>query len=236
MSSHASEARQWNPSIEACEQSLLEQRDIDVFSVPWLAFARSIGATFTLLLGLSLAIRRAREDSRASSRWPSYVLRGAQIFGLGMVVTLATYLAIGSGFVVFGILHLQGLALLLAYPFTRVRSSVTIALAIGIISVGAYLNGLAAPFPWLIWLGLPQQGRQMVDYYPLLPWFGAALLGVVIGKTLYPGGERRFDVPDFQQLLPIRMLRFLGRHSLATYLLHQPVLIGVLMGLGLGSF
>jgi uncharacterized membrane protein len=209
--------------------------DVNVFSTPWQAFARSIGATFTLLLGLSLAIRRARDEGRGSSGWLPYVRRGVKVFGLGMVVTLATYLAIGPGFVIFGILHLQGLALVLAYPFARIRSLVTIALAILVIGAGIYLNGLAAPFPWLIWLGLPEQGRPMVDYYPLLPWLGAALLGVVVGKALYPDGQRRFGLPALQQLRPIRMLRFLGRHSLAIYLLHQPVLIGVLVGLGLGS-
>ena len=210
--------------------------DINVFSTPWQVFARSIGATFTLLLGLSLSIRRARDQGAILAEWLPYLRRGMQIFLLGMLVTLATYLAIGEGFVVFGILHMQGLALILAYPFVRWRPSIIAAAALIVIVAGAYLNGLAVPFPWLIWLGVPQQGRAMVDYYPLLPWFGAALLGVAAGKMLYPSGRRNFSLPYLRAGGLIRVLRFLGRHSLLIYLIHQPILLGLLIALGLGSF
>jgi uncharacterized membrane protein len=70
----------------------------------------------------------------------------------------------------------------------------------------------------------------MVDYYPLAPWLGVALLGVVVGRTAYAEGQRQFTIPDFSMTPPIPWLRFLGRHSLSVYLIHQPLLIGALMG------
>jgi uncharacterized membrane protein len=75
----------------------------------------------------------------------------------------------------------------------------------------------------------------MVDWYPVFPWFGAALLGVFVGFTLWPGGRRRFDLPDLSQTAPVRGLAFLGRHSLLIYLVHQPVLLGLLIVTGIGS-
>jgi uncharacterized membrane protein len=71
----------------------------------------------------------------------------------------------------------------------------------------------------------------MVDYYPLLPWGGAALLGVACGRLNYPDGRRRLSLPDLSAAAPVRALRFLGRHSLLIYLLHQPILLGALFGL-----
>jgi uncharacterized membrane protein len=100
--------------------------------------------------------------------------------------------------------------------------------ALVLIGIGAYLNFQAVAFPWLIWLGLPQSGVRMVDYYPLLPWAGVALLGVAIGNTLYPASTRRFALPDRSAWLPLRALRWLGRHALPIYLVHQPVLFGVI--------
>jgi uncharacterized membrane protein len=82
-------------------------------------------------------------------------------------------------------------------------------------------------------LGVRQFGRYMVDYYPILPWFGIALLGVFVGHTLYPGGTPRFTLPDLSQRAPIRGLTFLGRHSLLIYLVHQPILLGFLFVVGI---
>ena len=44
----------------------------------------------------------------------------------------------------------------------------------------------------------------MSDYYPLLPWFGFALLGIWAGRRLYPGGMRCFALPDLAHVAPIR--------------------------------
>jgi uncharacterized membrane protein len=72
----------------------------------------------------------------------------------------------------------------------------------------------------------------MVDYYPLLPWFGVALLGIFAGYSLYPQGQPQFGWPDVSKIPFVQSLRFLGRHSLLIYLIHQPILIGLLFVLG----
>jgi uncharacterized membrane protein len=60
---------------------------------------------------------------------------------------------------------------------------------------------------------------------PLFPWSGVLLLGIAVGHWLTDRG--------FAPLTPLarlpRMLQLLGRHSLVVYLVHQPVLFGVLM-------
>lgn len=212
---------------------------INVFSLQWQAFARFIGTLFTFLLGLSLTLRAAYQppERLIGGVFSRYALqRGAWIFGLGMVVTVATFIAVGEAYVRFGILHLLGLMLVLADPFVRWPAWVSLLSGVAAIIVGAYLSMLTAPFPWLTWLGVPPAGVMMVDYYPVLPWGGAALLGVAIGRLAYPDGVRRFDLPDLAGFAAVRGLRFLGRHSLLIYLVHQPLIIGLLLLLGLASF
>ena len=66
------------------------------------------------------------------------------------------------------------------------------------------------------------------DYFPLLPGFGWFLLGAVIGRTAYR--KKQSLLPRVNAANPvIRFFSFCGRHSLLIYMLHQPVLIGLLM-------
>ena len=208
----------------------------NMYSAPWQTVARSIGTTFILVMGVSLSLRYHRLEPALDRKqlFLKYLRRGAALFGWGMVITVVTYFVVGRGFVVFGILHLLGVSTLLAFPFLRSRWA---SLAGGIVALGlgVYLGSVKVLSPWLLWLGVPQLRRHMVDYYPVLPWFGFALLGVFLGFTLYPRGVRRFGLPDLSQAAAIRALAFLGRHSLPIYLIHQPILFGILILVGIGS-
>jgi uncharacterized membrane protein len=203
---------------------------VNVFSTPWQIFARGIGTSFTFLLGLSLWLVATRLSPR--ERWRYAVRRSMVLIALGLVITASTYAVVGDAYVRFGILHLLGSMLVLSLPFIAAPLWLTLGAGLVMIAVGAYLSTVSAPFPWLISVGVAQAGVEMVDYYPLLPWGGAALLGVACGRLSYPDGRRRIALPDLSAAAPIRWLRFLGRHSLLIYLLHQPLLLGALSGLG----
>jgi uncharacterized membrane protein len=208
----------------------------DMLRGPWQVFARSIGTTFIFIMGMSLILRYHQLEPRLDRKqvFRKYLVRGASLFGWGMIITIVTYFVVRYGFVVFGILHLMGLATILAYPLLRQHWASLVA-GIVVIGLGVYAGRLMALHPWLLWLGMKQVGRYMVDYYPIFPWFGVALLGVFAGHTLYPGGIRRFRLPDLSHKAPVRGLAYLGRHSLPIYLIHQPVLLGILIAVGIGS-
>ena len=149
-----------------------------------------------------------------------------------MVITLVTYFFVRNQFVVFGILHLIGFSIVAAYPFLpRRRRWFSLIVGLAFIAVGLYINRQTTLSPWLIWLGINQLGRSMADWYPVLPWYGLVLVSISIGHALYPGGRRRFALPDWSGMPVIRELSFLGRHSLLFYLVHQPILIGILSGI-----
>jgi uncharacterized membrane protein len=209
---------------------------VDMYRGPWQIFARSIGTTFIVVMGVSLTLRynRLRSGLGQGQLFRKHLVRGATLVGWGLVITVVTYFVVGRGFVIFGILHLLGLSTILAFPFLRSRWA-SLAGGLLVIGVGLYAGRVVSTDPWLVWLGVQQFGRFMVDWYPVFPWFGAALVGAFVGFTLWPGGRRRFQLPDLSRAAPVRGLTFLGRHSLPIYLIHQPVLFGILIVTGIGS-
>jgi uncharacterized membrane protein len=200
--------------------------DIDISSGFWLAAARAAASSFLLLVGLSLTLShsRARLLGLEEAYFSRLLKRSAWILSLALGISVVTYLFIGKGFIVFGVLHLIGLSLLLAYPFLRLQKANFI-FGLLFILFGLYLQNISVGFPWLLWLGLAPTGFYSVDYFPVFPWFGVILMGMGLGDRLYPGYRRRITMPDFAGSSFVRVLAFLGRNSLAIYLVHQPVII-----------
>ena len=84
-------------------------------------------------------------------------------------------------------------------------------------------------FGALLALGIQQPTGFYLDYFPVIPRFGVVLLGIGVGNLLYTDDR----VPAlFRQrpswAMPTVGLQWLGQHSLVIYLLHQPILFGVL--------
>ncbi|HXZ16169.1 MAG TPA: heparan-alpha-glucosaminide N-acetyltransferase domain-containing protein, partial [Roseiarcus sp.] len=65
------------------------------------------------------------------------------------------------------------------------------------------------------------------DWYPLLPWAGVTLLGLGIARL--PGLLAWLSRPcRWRARSAVSLaIAFAGRHSLAVYLLHQPILFGL---------
>ena len=193
----------------------------------WWWIARVNASVFIFLAGVSLTISQARSSKKMSS----FMIRGLQIFGWGMAITLLTWLIFPEKYVRFGILHFFGIAFILAPFFTRFRF-INLILGAALLAAGIYLleQRVFVDFPWLLWLGLMPHGFSTIDYFPLLPWFGLFLVGMFGGKMLYPQGNRRFGIPEFSH--PVASaLTLPGRHPLVMYIAHWPILIGVIFAL-----
>ncbi|MCK4634524.1 MAG: DUF1624 domain-containing protein [Candidatus Aenigmarchaeota archaeon] len=193
----------------------------------WWLFPRLIATMFIFLVGVSLSISYSRTRKKSEKEiLKKYLSRGLVIFFWGLVITLATKVLIGEGFIIFGILHLIGLSIILAYPFLRYRT-LNLYIGTGLIFLGWYLATFRFPFSSLLWLGFVPSVFYTIDYFPLLPWFGLVLIGMFFGNTLYPQGKRSFNVREIKT--PVTdLLGLLGRNSLKIYIIHQPVLIAIL--------
>jgi uncharacterized membrane protein len=215
----------------AFDLSYLGLRHLDVYSGAWYLLARATASLFLLLVGISLVLSASRAEGQNRDIFPHLLRRGLWIFALGMGLTLATYILIGEGFIVFGVLHLIGTSIIISYPFLK-RQSLSGLLGLSFILAGWPLQGIEFDYPWLLWLGLAPAGFRSLDYFPLFPWWGMILVGISLGSFFYPGYQRRIPLPDLSLCQPIKTFISLGRNSLLIYLVHQPILIVLLLLLG----
>ena len=186
--------------------------------------ARVTAGAFIFLVGLSLTLSYARrKQQRRPFFW--YLRRGIGIILLGMVVTAATWVAVGGQLVLFGVLHLIGVSIIISYPFLPGRFFNILA-GLAVIVAGFFLQRIAIDSLWLLPFGLSPRDFYSVDYAPLFPWWGLVLIGIGIGNLLYPGGRRRFALRDLSGRRLVSFLTLAGRHSLIVYFVHQPLLLG----------
>jgi uncharacterized membrane protein len=189
----------------------------------WWWFPRVTAGTFIFLAGVSLTIAHSMVNKPSG-----FVLRGLKIFAWGMGITAVTLLIPGTDYVRFGILHFFGIAFIVGTLLLRFRL-INLILGVAVMILGFHLEGIRFDFPWLLWLGLiPRDFVSVMDYVPMLPWFGIFLLGMFGGKMLYPQGNRRFSIPEFNNPVALA-LTLPGKHPLVIYLAQWPAIIGVLL-------
>jgi len=192
--------------------------------VGWRLFARLIAGSFLFLVGFSLVLAHGR-----GIRWRPFAKRLAMVCAAALAITVVTRFATPDRFIFFGILHCIAVSSVVGLVFLHLPATVTGLSGIAVIVVAPHL---AAPFfdhPALLWLGLATGPVQSNDYVPLFPWFGPVLLGMAAAQ--FAGGTgvlaRLAALRPGSGILPSG-LDFAGRHSLAVYLIHQPVLVAAI--------
>ncbi|QJW48093.1 DUF1624 domain-containing protein [bacterium BFN5] len=151
---------------------------------------------------------------------------GLIVLGWGMILTVITYLYTPALYIRFGILHLLGLSLL-AYPFIRkLQSGIVLILGFIILFADLSFSKMAVTTDWLLPFGLNSTTFASLDYYPLVPWFGLFLIGTAVGKFAYAS---KTSLLPFQ--IKVGIINRLGHKSLFIYLVHQPIIYGILLAL-----
>jgi len=178
-----------------------------------------IAGTFILLCGVCCRFSR--------SNWK----RGLRTAGAAALVTLATLAMTLFGVnevIWFGVLHFLACAMLL-FPLVQKPLDKLSPLPQAVVFTACFFAWRFMPrLPWtdffpLYALGFPSYTLRSADYFPLLPWIFLFLAGTAMGIYAKQG---RF--PGWMETSRVPPLGWLGRHSLLVYLLHQPVLFGVI--------
>jgi len=188
----------------------------------WKLFARCIASSFLFLVGFSLVLAHGN-----GIRWKPMTKRLVQIAVAAAAISAVTWYMSPDSFIFFGILHQIALASVLGLLFLRLPAIATLIVAALVISAPLYARADIFNNPALSWVGLSTVTPRSNDYVPLFPWFGAVLVGIAAARMFQRFGWLQLLAGGIKPLFLENPLTFIGRHSLAFYLIHQPVLIGL---------
>lgn len=199
----------------------------NIWTMPCHVWQQYICWSFLLLSGFSFSFAKRP------------LKNGLITAGCALVLSAATILFMPGEAIWFGVLHLNACAVLLTCLLRPLLDRLPAAPALaGCAALFALTNQLPYGYlgfeRWhlaalprslyaanLYWLGLPDLTRfTSADYFPLLPWLFLFWCGLFAGRLRRPAPS---EPPG--ALAPLCAV---GRHTLWIYMLHQPVIYGVL--------
>jgi uncharacterized membrane protein len=188
----------------------------------WFAFPKITAALFIFISGISAPLRKSQHQVPIKNNPALRVLGWACVISVvSILIQMPVY---------FGILHCLGLLMLCEPWLLRINNARRVGwgLMILVLGITSRTLDLRVP-PSLSGLGIllgvlpesgPESAIQMGDWIPLFPWVGLFLLGTALPQTWYSWSDR---------LTWPSPLLWLGRHSLMIYIVHQPILVGLLL-------
>ena len=195
----------------------------------WLILKYFVQCTFIGLVGVSLAL--------STKNYSTQIFRGLKILGFAVIISIVTYIFEPEIFVKFGILHLIGAGIILAAPFSNKKYS---ALFLGIVAfvIGEIISQVTTTNIFLYIIGFQSHNFPGLDYFPIFPWISAIFSGIFLGNILKEKlrSPRRGKTANTEMPEILTPITFLGKHSLMTYMVHIPIIIGILWILGKISF
>jgi uncharacterized membrane protein len=186
----------------------------------WTTQRMAIVSLFLFCAGVSQAIALGQGQS-----WSRFWRRWAQIAGCAVLVSIGSAWMFPRSWIAFGVLHGIAVMLILVRLAAPLRRWLWLLGALAIAWPLLWRHELFDA-PWLNWVGLVTRKPVTEDYVPVLPWLGVMAWGMAAGQWLLAGGRGWLEGRIARGA---HGLALLGRWSLSFYMVHQPVLIGVLM-------
>lgn len=167
--------------------------------------------------------------SGISSRFSrSNVKRGLKVIAAALVITVVTLFL--NMPIYFGILHFLGFCMVfygLTYKlWDKIPQWLAPILFIVLLAASAFWvsNTGFVQAKWLWMFGFKYDGFYSADYFPILPWIFVFLLGTWAGSYVRNG-----LLPDWFYRFNMPLLPGIGRRAFIIYLVHQPVLYGLVL-------
>ena len=169
--------------------------------------------------------------------------RAVTVLICSAVISIVTIVVMPYAAVKFGVLTLIGSGMLFMIPLDKLFSKVP-PLAGGAVSMLLFILTRNVPYGYLgfenlniislpqslycniftAYIGFPPADFSSSDYFSVVPWFFLFSAGYFAYRIF-----RKYDL--FQILSPVTIppIEWLGRHSLVIYMIHQPLIYGILL-------
>lgn len=197
----------------------------------WLWQRTCILSLFLLCAGMGQAIA-----VHAGQSWRQFGRRWLQIAVCAGLVSAGSATMFPNSWIYFGVLHGMAVMLVLCRLTAHWGRWLWLVGALPI-ALDAFMPSMHSAVPALgvfdlkalSWLGLVSHKPITEDFVPLLPWLGVMWWGMALGQWGVARGWLRWGVPaQGLQSMVLPRLAFIGRWSLSWYMLHQPLMIGLL--------
>lgn len=192
-----------------------------------------IGGSFILISGFCWKMSR------------NPMKRGLLVYACGVVVSAVTLLFTPDAKIIFGVLTLIGSSMLLMNLFDLLFQKIHPYIGIVVSLVAFFLTFgvnrgyfgfgevklMEVPKAWYAngvttYLGFPESSFVSADYYAIFPWFFLFCAGYFLHSLYTTYKSERVDKVLTASLCP--PLGWIGRHALWIYMIHQPVIYGIL--------
>ena len=158
------------------------------------------------------------------------VKRGCIYATVALLVWIATTVVAVDTPVNFGIIYCMAACTLLYSLVHKAMDRINPALLSALFLIAFFLTRAVPTHVYsmggLAWLGFPYPGFASGDYYPLIPFSFMYLTGASLARWYF---SKRNGYPSWMYKNHSRTLSLIGRNSLAVYVLHQPIVLGLLI-------
>ena len=161
-----------------------------------------------------------------SQRWSRFWKRWAQVAGCALLVSAGSALMFPRSWISFGVLHAIAVMLIVLRLTAGAGRWLWIAGLVALL-LPQFVQHPFFDTRFTNWIGLVTRKPVTEDFVPLLPWVGVAWWGMAAGQWVL---QRRAAWVTGSMPSALNPLAVLGRWSLSFYMVHQPVLIGLLLG------
>jgi len=179
------------------------------------------------------------------------VRRGIEIFIAGGVITAVTLIVMPDRPIIFGVLTFIGSCVMFVGVINKfIYKKISLIPAV----IGMVVNFLLFAFTYSVnsgivgffggelilipsilyhnyfttFLGFPQSGFFSTDYFSIVPWIFLFVTGYFAYFIVMNMSEGQNRLCKWMQEGRCNPLEWMGRHSLLIYMLHQPIVYGVL--------
>ena len=193
----------------------------EFLGAPWWLFTNPVfDVLHYFFAGLFIFLSGISSDFSRSN-----LKRGAKAMALALGITLVTYFMDMT--IVFGVLHLLGVCMMLYPVYKKLPTQALATVGVVLVVTGYLISGTVVEAKFLFPFGFVYEGFTSSDFFPILPHLGWYMLGTVLGRTVYADKKTRLP-GTFRESVIARFFCWCGRQSLFIYLLHQPIVYGLL--------